>query len=272
MTQVTQSPDPWDVGSAAYDEHIPYFLRWYVLECMRLAELSPSHEVLDVAAGPGLVALEVAPLVARVVAIDFAPKMIEVLAANVVRDGLHNVTAHVMDAQALALPDRSFDRVISNMGVMFFPDRVRGFSEMYRVLRPGGRAVVSVWSTIERFEAIAVLQAGVRRAVPDVPWPPQPPPVVALGDPAQLAAEMTAGGFADVRVETLTGYFESPSAESFWSRFLMSAPPMVAVLKSIGEENFERARANVIEDLQRRFGDSPVKLACEAHFAVGHRP
>lgn len=273
MTQLSldQTPDGWDVTSGIYDEHIPHFLRSYALECIRLAEVAPTHEVLDVAAGTGVLTLEVAPRAARVVAVDFAPKMIEILSRNAARAGHKNVETKVMDAQSLALPDQSFDRVFSNFGLIFFPDRVKGFAEMHRVLRPGGRAVVNSWSSPDKFEAFGVFMGALQQAVPNMPRPPGPPPPLSLADPRKLADEMRAGGFKDVRVESITGHFEAPSAEVFWTRMTASAPPLAEMLKRIGPENAARAHDNMIGALQKRFGDGAVRLACEAHYGIGER-
>ena len=61
-----------------------------------------------------------------------------------------NVSVSVEDGQALSFFDASFDAVLCNLGLMFFPDPVRGLSEICRVLRAGGRAAVSVNTVVER--------------------------------------------------------------------------------------------------------------------------
>jgi SAM-dependent methyltransferase len=194
--------------------------------------------------------------------------MIERLEKNV---GRANVTARVMDGQRLEIEDGSFDRVLCNFGVIFFPDRVKGFAEMHRVLRPGGRAVVSAWSTLARFEAFALFMSAVQKAAPDLPRPAQPPAALSLADPGRLEAEMREGGFEEVRVESIVGYIEAPSAEVLWARGETLSPPIVAVLQRIGPEAAARARENVIGALRSRFGDGVVKLACEAHYGIGVR-
>jgi hypothetical protein len=80
---------------------------------------------------------------------------------------------------------------------------------------------------------------------------------------------MTAGGFKNVRVESITGHFEAPSAEVFWTRMTATAPPLAEMLKRIGPENAAKAHDNMIGALQKRFGDGTVRLACEAHYGIG---
>ncbi len=271
MTQLSldQTPDGWDATSGKYDESFPQFLRQYALECIRMADVAPTHEVLDVATGSGLLALEVASKVARVVAVDFSPKMIELLKSHSARAGHKNIEAHVMDGQDLKLPDGSFDRAFNNFGVTFFPDRVKGFAEMRRVLRPGGRAVVTTWSSPDRFEVFGMFMGAVQQAVPNMPRPAQPPATLALANPDKLAEEMRAGGFKDVRVESITGYFEAPNADAVFGRMESAAPPVTEMLKRIGPENATKARENMAGAIRKRYGDGPVRLSCEAHFGIG---
>jgi ubiquinone/menaquinone biosynthesis C-methylase UbiE len=106
---------------------------------MRIVTLDRSARVLDVAAGPGTLTFLAAPRVARVSAIDFSPTMIEELRARAGREGVGNVDAQVMDAQALTFADSTFDAAFCLFAFMFFPDRARAFREMLRVLRPGGK-------------------------------------------------------------------------------------------------------------------------------------
>ena len=73
------------------------------------------------------------------------------------------------DALALPFPDRSFDVVACQFGAMFFPDKVTGYREALRVLRPGGRFVFSVWDRIEENEFTDVVTAAVAALFPRDP-------------------------------------------------------------------------------------------------------
>ncbi len=271
MRSPDQTPEGWDSTSARYDEQMVQFLRPYALECIRFAEVQSDHTVIDVAAGSGYVALEVAPKVASVVATDFAPRMLEILRRRADELGIKNITTEVMDTENLTMADKTFDRALSNFSAMFYPDRVKGFAETCRVLKPGGRAVISAWGNPERFQAFPLFMASVQKAVPDLPRPPGPPLPFALSDPDTFRDEMKRGGFQDVRIESLALHFETPTPEDFWGRMEGAAPPVVAMLQRIGPENVAKARAHMTAALRERFGDGPVRLPCEAHFAIGIR-
>ena len=101
--------------------------------------------VLDIATGTGLsaeAALAAVGPCGHVTGADLSPAMVERARERLGKAA--NVLVSVEDAQALSFPDGSFDAVLCNLGLMFFPDPVRGLSEFRRVLRRSGRTAVSV--------------------------------------------------------------------------------------------------------------------------------
>lgn len=87
-------------------------------------------------------------LAAHVDAVDFSSAMLDTLRARA--DGLDHVHLHEADGQALPFPDGIYDAGFSMFGLMFFPDRARGWAGLRRVLRPGGRAVVASWHPLDQ--------------------------------------------------------------------------------------------------------------------------
>ena|SRR5690554_635038 len=105
--------------------------------------------VLDLACGTGSVARQVAPLVGKdgcVIAVDINPDMLKVGSKQLLPDGAA-ITWHPGDATQLDFSDNAFDIIFCQQGFQFFPDQPAAVLEMRRVLRPGGKAVVSVWQS-----------------------------------------------------------------------------------------------------------------------------
>jgi len=266
-----QIPAGWNRSSAAYDRDIWALMRPYVLDILLHARPAKDARVLDVAAGSGAVTIRMAPHVGEVVAVDFADDMLAQLRARAAYAELSNVRTRVMDGQELNLDDESFDLAVSNFGVIFFPDRVRGMAEMHRVLRPGGRGVITGWCAAERFELFRTFFDAVRAALPDLPAPPAPPPIFSLSDRDQFRTEMTDAGFADVSMCTVRHSFEVASADAYWEMMSKSAPPAAVLLDRVGPESAARIRTTLYEQIAARFGDGPFLLRNEAHLAVGHK-
>src|SRR5258705_5641944 len=118
----------------------------------------PGNTVLELAAGPGDVGYLAAPLLGedgRLISSDFSSEMVEVARRRAAELGLENVEHRVLDAEAIALEDASVDGVICRFGLMLMPDPGAAVVEARRVLRPGGRLVLAVWSTPGRNPWIA---------------------------------------------------------------------------------------------------------------------
>ena len=115
-----------------------------------LAQLKPADRVLDIGTGTGIVALQAAPIVSNggtVLGIDLSDGMLAAAKAKAVQAGVSDrVEFGKMDAEALDLPDRSFDVVLSLFALYHFPNPLAALKEMFRVLRPGGRLVIGVGS------------------------------------------------------------------------------------------------------------------------------
>jgi len=112
---------------------------------VELAGVRPGQAVLDVATGTGNAAVPAALAGARVTGLDITPALLETAAERAAAAGV-NVTWVQGDAQALPLPDASFDRVMSCVGVQFCADHHAAAAELLRVCRPGGRVALIAWT------------------------------------------------------------------------------------------------------------------------------
>lgn len=140
------SPDPKHLSRERFARHAAAYVTSEShargADLSRLVELAApeaSWEVLDVATGGGHTAIALAPLVARVVALDLTPEMLTAAADHARGRGVTGIEFVVGDAESLPFPDASFDLVTCRIAAHHFPDVPRFLAEVARVLRPGGR-------------------------------------------------------------------------------------------------------------------------------------
>jgi len=145
------NPERWQLEGdepQRYERYkVPKLFRPLAERFIKHLGFTTGERVLDVACGTGIVARLAAPLVGRqgrVVGIDLNVRMLAVAAGCEPRSGAV-VEWREADAQALPFPHASFDTVVCQQGLQFFPDRVGALHEMHRVLVPGGRLALNVW-------------------------------------------------------------------------------------------------------------------------------
>jgi ubiquinone/menaquinone biosynthesis C-methylase UbiE len=264
-----QIAEGWDPVVDIYEKGFQPFTAQFVEEALRLADVKPGQEVLDVAAGAGALTLAAAKVGANITAIDFSPKMVDRLRVRLRDENLTNASASVMDGQALDFPDESFDAAFSSFGVIFFPDRNRGFAEMHRVARSTGRAGVIVWAS--PFCVMQFIKQAMEETVPEIP-PPQPPVgSVELQDKNRLASEMRSASFRQIEIETVSRVWTTPSPDSLWDYATGHAPDLAEVFGHIDTAKSDPLRAAFIRNVSQKFPDGPVRIERQAHIAIGRR-
>jgi ubiquinone/menaquinone biosynthesis C-methylase UbiE len=260
------TPGPWDLVAAGYEEETrPYMTRFSAL-ALELLGLEPQHLVLDVACGPGTTTLLAAPRVTRVEGLDFAASMLEQAQKNLEAAGITNVTLTQGDGQNLPFTNDTFDRAFSMFGLMFFPDRPRGFRELFRVLRSGGRALVSSWAPMSESPLMTALFTPVRAFDPSRPTPQAD--ISSLENPRVLESEMVAAGFSDVKVETFAHELEFATARDLWNAMIKGSVPLVLLRRSLGEAVWQEKEPRAIAALEEVVGGR-TSLSSRAHLGFG---
>jgi ubiquinone/menaquinone biosynthesis C-methylase UbiE len=258
-----QQPETWSATAEGYAEIVTQFEEYSERALNVVGPRSTDH-VLDIATGPGTLALLAAPRVARVAAIDFSPGMIEALAGRAAREGVTNVEGAVMDAQALEFGDRSFDAAFCMFGFMFFRDPARVFREMRRVLRPGGRALIATWAPIERRPMMKVAFDAMAEVLPELP----PPVKGDLQSTEDCVREMSDAGFTAVTAQTFTATMRVDSAEHYLSLMARSGAPLVLLKKKLGDA-WPETEQRLLAAVGRRIPENGSDLAAEAILTSG---
>ena len=221
------------------------------------AHLQPGERVLDLAAGPGLLARDAARRVLPdgwVLASDIAENMLAEGQQRATAEGLPDLLAAACDAEHLAFADGSVDVALIGLGLFIFPDPARALAELHRVLRPGGRIALSVWGPRDAVPLIARAQDCIARLLP----PPKVarPPVFRLGEADVLAPLLSEAGFGEVSIAPHTFACRFDNADDYWQAFLDLAGGAAESLSRLPDAMQAKLRAAVADDLaSHRDGD-----------------
>lgn len=259
----------WDRVAEGYDELTSEMMRPFAERALTVAGVGGRARIVDVATGPGVLALLAAPRVREVCAVDVSEAMILRLRRAIMRGGIGNVLTGVGDGQRLRYPSGTFDAAFSMFGVMFFPDRAQGFSELCRVLRPGGMAVVSSWAPIAQSPLMTLLFEAFQHGIPGFAVP-QPNPA-SLENPEVFEREMSAAGFTDVQVRAHAESFAYGSAEELWDKLTRGSAPLQATREATDPAVWKIQEQNMIEFLGERYVPG-TPLSTTAWLGTGRAP
>jgi ubiquinone/menaquinone biosynthesis C-methylase UbiE len=255
-----------------YDQYlVPLIFEPYAADlAQRVARCQP-RDVLETAAGTGVLTRAMAarlPASTRIVATDLNQPMLDRAAA---RQGRGNrVSWQQADALTLPFADQSFDVVACQFGVMFFPDKVQGYREALRVLRPGGRFLFNVWDRITANDFADVVTEALAGLFP------QDPPLFMARTPhghhdlETIRAELTAAGFASIAIETLDATSRADSAHDVALAYCQGTP-LRTEIETRGPGRLQEATDAAKRALADRFGTGPVEGRIRAHIVAAAR-
>jgi len=257
----------------AYDEFlVPRLFEPWAKLLLDEADLRPGESVLDVATGPGTVARLAAVRVGakgRVVATDIAQPMLDIAKAK----SQPSAAAAAIDylyspAAPLAVPTGTFDAVLCQQGLQFFPDRPSALREMRRVLRPSGRTAIAVWGELERNQIYAAfhaaLQATVRSDLAELITAPFSWP---SGTALKSAAEDA--GFRNVRLSTrsLSMVLEGGLEQAIQS---FAATPVAPGVGELPQDVQQAFFAHLRQEMTRLLRDGKVIGEMTSNMIIAH--
>jgi SAM-dependent methyltransferase len=203
------------------------------------AHVTAGTRLLDAGCGAGLLALLAHLRGAQVTAIDAAPTLLAIARERVpaadVREG---------DLEALSFAQATFDAVTAVNSVFYAEDMAAAARELARVVRPGGRVVITAWGPPDRSEVMTDLFSAVARLMP--PPPPGNPPAHpgALSQPGALAAVLQRAGLRVLDEGEVSCPFVFPSAEISWRAHRSAGPNQLAIAHS-GEDAVRAVYAEI---------------------------
>jgi SAM-dependent methyltransferase len=247
--QWNQSAKGWNDKSAQVRD----WLRDSTSAMIDMANIKTGSRVLDVAAGAGDQTLDIAKRIGpsgSVLATDLSPAILECAKDNVQRAGYNNVETKAVDGENLGVEEASFDAAVCRLGLMFYPDPAKGLREIFRALKPGGRACTMVFSSPDKNPCVAIL---VSTAFEHAGLPPrdpyQPGGLLSLGKPGLIDELFEKAGFSEVATTKILAPFRLPSAKDYLDFIRTSAGPILQILGKLDETRKQAAWAEIEDKL-----------------------
>lgn len=252
-----------------YDTYlVPLIFEPYAVDLVnRLGSRSPSR-VLEIAAGTGVVTRALAsalPEGVPIVATDLNQAMLDQASAVGTR---RSVEWRQADAMQLPFEDGTFDAVVCQFGVMFFPEKAKAFSEARRMLRPGGVFLFNAWDRIEENEFAHTVTTALESV-----FPKDPPRFMArtphgYHDRSRIARDLANGGFtASPRIDTVAARSRAKSPREPAIAYCQGTP-LRNEIETRDAARLGEATDVAAEAIAKRFGRGAVDGKIQAHIVT----
>lgn len=259
---------------AIYDAHLgPYLFEFSAKDLADRVKdsVSSAGRVLEVACGTGISTYhlrQALPASVHITATDLNPDML-----NFAKDkhaDLPGVTFAVADALSLSFDDDAFDAVVCQFGIMFFPDKGRGLTEMARALKPGGVLAFNVWDSLEQNKTASIAQQTIASFFANDP-PQFLTTPFGFYDIDHIKALLTQAGLNDVTCHTVSEVIEIPDAAHIAKGFVEGNPGILEINEraTVAASVVTKATADALEKV---YGPSPLKLAFQEIVFTATKP
>ncbi len=252
---------------ATYDRlMVPMLFEPYAADVAERAKSYRPRDILETAAGTGAVTQALHRVLpdARIIASDLNPAMLDVASERLRSD---KVRFQAADAQDLPFDDQSFDLIVCQFGVMFYPDKLAANREAFRVLRPGGRYLLVIWDRLDKNPASKAIHEAVAAE-----FPSDPPAFLSrvpfgYADLEVVTADMMAAGFDDLEFETISHRSRAPSALDA-AAGMCQGSPLRSEIEARDRDALDRITDAVARALRTFEGPDGLNAPMSAHLVT----
>ncbi|HEV8283203.1 MAG TPA: methyltransferase domain-containing protein [Chitinophagaceae bacterium] len=258
----------WDKAVRHYENFWQRQLKPAQDKLLEMASLHRGEKLIDIACGTGLVSFPAAEKLGPdgfVLATDISDGMIKSGADLAKEKNYQNIKFERMDAEELKVSDEEYDVALCALGLMYFPDPVKALKEMYRVIKPDGRAVGAVWGQRDHCGWSAVFEIVDKRVHSEVC-----PLFFNLGNSDMLKRNFEAAGFSNVHFERLNADLIYHSDDEACGAAFAGGPVALAYNK-FSEQVKKEAHAEYLDSIKPFRRDNGYVIPGEFVIAIGFK-
>ena len=258
----------WDKAAIYYESFWQNQLRPAQDLLLNMAQLKKGDRVLDIASGTGLVSFRAAQQVGHdgsVLGTDISEKMVEIANAIAKEKNMKGIEFRRMDGEELDLDDDHFDVAICALGLMYMPEPIKALKEMFRLLKPGGRAVAAVWGRRNHCGWAEIFEIVDKRVASEVC-----PMFFHLGNPDQLRLSFQAAGFSKIKSEQISTLLYYTSEEEAIGAAFAGGPVALAYNK-FTENVKKEAHAEYLASIEQYKEGEAYKVPGEFVVTMGYK-
>jgi SAM-dependent methyltransferase len=261
----------WQKAAGHYDLGFGAVTSQAVDSLLSAVAVRSGIRLLDVACGPGYVALAAARLGCSVVGIDFSSEMIT-RAKEMPQDATWDLEFREGDAENLTFPDGSFDAVVMNFGMLHLALPDRAIAEAFRVLKPGGRYAFAVWDAPPKTAGFEIVLDAVRtHGNVNVPLP-EGPLFFRFSDPFESARSLTAVGFEGIMTVVVPQVWFLKAGVDLFQTMRRAAVRTAALLNMQSPEALVNIEREISEKAERYRTPAGIELPMPAILTSAVRP
>jgi len=249
---------------ANYDEYLgPLIFEVYAKELARRVVVPEGGLVLETAAGTGLATREIRKAIdpsVRIIATDLNSDMLEL--AKTKFDDSDNVEFQTANAQELPFDDGTFDAIVCQFSVMFFPDKLTALKEAGRVLKPGGHFYFSIWDSLAHNDFIRTTNAEIATLSPGEPpdFFNTPYGYFEIDTVKEL---LELAGFGEIEISVLPRRSTAPKARHVALGYILGTPVRLQI-ESATDETLAEVVDRVERAIGNAYGDAPATAMMQA--------